>query len=390
MKVLIVSETLNEGGAEIFVLRLAKRLKSSGMDVTVLNMNAAYENQSMTKQFPEVPIVRMRIPMVKLVDKLDQWLMRLGIDFSIKYFFQSKTIKKKFTGKYDIIHTNYSRIDHLFSKLKKKTNSFKHLVGVHGDYSDQYYRAEKKERTGWLNTREKIRSITNTVNEIAVVSEEQRDFFTSIFNVSPQKIHKIYYGFESSVPVNGTGPKNHAFTIGMVARGTAQKGWQILIDAFLKLPAECRLILTGEGSYMNELKEKYKDHPGIVFTGFHSNPVELIRNFDVFVLPSLYPYESLPNSIIEALYCGKTVIASRVGEIDAMITDDQTGEKAGYTIDMTDRNKATEELFQHLFYLYQHPEQLRSFSAVAQRCFSKFHMDNCVDAYTKLYKKMLQ
>lgn len=43
MKVLIVSETLNEGGAEMFVLRLARRLKGSGTDVTVLNMNAAYE-----------------------------------------------------------------------------------------------------------------------------------------------------------------------------------------------------------------------------------------------------------------------------------------------------------------------------------------------------------
>lgn len=389
MKVLIVSETLNEGGAEIFVLRLAKRLKKTGIDVTVLNMNAAYENKAMTAQFPEVSIVRMKMPMLKLVEKIDQWLMRLGIDLSIKYFFQSKTIKKKFAGQYDIIHSNYSRIDHLFATIKKKTNAFKHLVTVHGDYSDQYYRSEKGEQTGWLNTKKKIKLIADTVDEIAVVSEEQQNFFISIFNVTPAKIHKIYYGFEPSVPGNEPIKRNDRFTIGMVARGTEQKGWQLLIDAFLKLPAECKLVLTGEGQYMNELKEKYKGQANILFTGFHPNPVELIQTFDVFVLPSLYPYESLPNSIIEALYCGKPVIASRAGEIDAMITEEKN-EKAGYTIDVTDRNKATGELYRHLFYLYQHPEQLKTFSETAQRCFNKFRMDSCANAYTELYKKMLQ
>ncbi len=388
MKVLIVSETLNEGGAEIFVLRLAKRLKRSGVDVTVLNMNAAYENKEMTAQFSEVPVIRMKMPLTRVIDKLDQWLMRLGIDLSIKYFFQSRIIKKKFAGNYDIIHTNYSRIDHLFAKVRKKTNSFKHLITVHGDYSDQYYRSEKREQTGWLDPKKKIELIADTVDEIAVVSEEQRNFFTAVFNVSSQKIHKIYYGFESTLVINDQENKNTDLTIGMVARGTAQKGWQLLIDAFLKLPSG-KLVLTGGGEYINELKEKYKDHSTISFTGFHPNPVEIIRSFDVFVLPSLYPYESLPNSIIEALYCGKPVIASRVGEIEAMITD-TTGERAGYVIDITDKNKAVEELYQHLLYLSQHPEQVKALSVIAQRCFNKFSMDVCADAYTKLYQKMLQ
>lgn len=389
MKVLIVSETLNEGGAEMFVLRLAKRLTKSGIDVTVLNMNAAYENKEMTAQFPEVTVVRMKMPLVKVVDKIDEWLMRLGIDFSFKYFFQSKTIKKKFAGQYDIIHTNYSRIDHLFAKVKKKTNSFRHLVTVHGDYSDQYYHSEKGKRTGWVNTKKKIRLIAETADEIAVVSEEQRNFFIALFNVPPEKIHKIYYGFESSLSPSDPEKKDDRFTIGMVARGTKQKGWQLLIDAFLKLPAGFKLLLAGGGKYMDELKEKYKDHSDILFTGFHPNPVELIKKFDVFVLPSQYPYESLPNSIIEALYCGKPVIASRVGEIEAMITDDATGDKAGYLIDVADASKATEELYQHLLYLSRHPEQVNAFSELAKRCFTKFRMDICADAYTKLYKKML-
>ncbi|NOT52688.1 MAG: glycosyltransferase family 4 protein [Chitinophagaceae bacterium] len=390
MKVLIVSETLNEGGAEMFVLRLARRLKGSGTDVTVLNMNAAYENRKMTAQFPEVPVIRMKMPFLKAVEKLDEWLMRLAIDFSFRYFFQSKIIKKKFAKQYDVIHTNYSRIDHLFARIKRKTDSFRHLITVHGDYSDQYYRSEKGERTGWLNVKKKIRLITDNADEIAVVSEEQRSFFTSLFNVPPQKIYKIYYGFESLSTENIPSAKSDPFTIGMVARGTGQKGWQLLIDAFLKLPPGCKLVLAGGGKYMDALKEKYKDHSNILFTGFHPNPAELIKTFDVFVLPSQYPYESLPNAIIEALYCGKPVIASRAGEIEAMITDESTGEKAGYVIDISGTSKATEELYKHLFYLSRHPEQVKAFSEVAKRCFNRFRMDICVDAYTELYKKMLQ
>jgi len=387
MKLLIVSETLYEGGAEIFVLRLARGLKRNGIDVTILNMNAAYENHKLTATFPEVPIVRMKMPLVKVLDKIDEWLMRLKIDFSVKYYFQLKTLARKYAKKYTIIQSNYSRIDLLFSKLRGSYD-FKHIVSVHGDYSDQYYRGLKKETTGWLHTPEKIKTITNAADALVVVSEEQKKFFIDLFAVPAEKIRKIYYGFEYyGKPVSPTpGPK--PFTIGMVARGTAQKGWQLMIDAFLQLPKGSKLVLIGGGDYMDRLKEQYRQETSIIFAGYQSNTIEWLQDFDVFALPSLYPFESLPNAIIEALYCGKPVIASNTGEIEAMLTDSDTGEKAGYIIDMKDQVKATDEIAEHLKYLSRHPEQLQKFSQTAKRCFEKFRLEKSVNNYLNLYEQL--
>ena len=62
MKILIVSDTLLEGGAEIFSLRLCRSLINKGVDATVLLMNAHYENRKMTSGFADINIKRLQIP----------------------------------------------------------------------------------------------------------------------------------------------------------------------------------------------------------------------------------------------------------------------------------------------------------------------------------------
>jgi glycosyltransferase involved in cell wall biosynthesis len=55
---------------------------------------------------------------------------------------------------------------------------------------------------------------------------------------------------------------------------------------------------------------------------------------DLFVLPTLFPFESLPTVIIEALSCRLPVIATWVGEIEKMLSAGPAGEKAGMLVDL--------------------------------------------------------
>src|SRR5947209_8251421 len=106
MKILIVSDTLLEGGAEIFSLRLCNSLIKKGLNASILLMNAHHENKKMTSGFSGLSIKRIRIPFPNLIEKLDHWLFRLGIDRSIKTTIQKNKIKR-FIKDYDVVHTNF-------------------------------------------------------------------------------------------------------------------------------------------------------------------------------------------------------------------------------------------------------------------------------------------
>jgi glycosyltransferase involved in cell wall biosynthesis len=389
MKILIVTETLYEGGAELFVLRLARKFRQMNIGADVLCLNAIHENKELTAAYSEIPVLRLNIPFQKLIERIDRKLLQLGIDYSIRYSLQARAVRKKYIGRYDVIHTNYIQVDHLFAKLKQKTKKFRQVVTVHGDYSAHWRNEELKKGRAWLNLKAKLEVLKQNADKWVVVSEEQKKFFFVKMNLSANKLAKIYNGFEPlSAAVESE--KGKALTIGMVSRGEAQKGWQILINAFLRMPGDCRLMLVGDSEYLRELKKKYEAHLNIIFTGFHSNPVELMEQFHVFVLPTLYPFESLPTVIIEALYCGAPVIATNVGEIEAMITDEATGEKAGMLLHMQDGKISEEQLYQFLARCYDDRQMLEQMGNLAKKMFQKFDMQKCADAYLEIYRRVLE
>src|SRR6185312_10673278 len=122
-----------------------------------------------------------------------------------------------------------------------------------------------------------------------------------------------------------------AFVFGMVSRGVSTKGWEEAIEAFMLLDKPgTHLVFIGDSDYVQDLKTKYAAQVNVHFVGFSSEPLEWINLFDVGLLPSTYPSESLPNVIVEYLRCNKPVIASDAGEIKKMIS--YMGSDAGIII----------------------------------------------------------
>lgn len=387
MKVLIVTETLNEGGAELFLLRLARGLIAAGVEVQVVSLNKRFENEEMTASFSDVPIKRFSLPFFPIIDLFDKIILRLRIDFSLRYFLQGKQLKR-LSKSFDIIHSHYIQVDHLITTFHNEI-ACRHIVTVHGDYSSQYDNYQKGKLHFWLRLDKKLRRLSQYVEHWVVLSEEQRNFLIEKMAVPLGKITKIYNGSSFCEVVVSQNKDDEIFTIGMVGRGTQQKGWQLLIDTFLRMPSDCKLVLVGGGEYLDKLKNEYANEKKIVFTGFRANPVSIMKHMDVFVLPTLYPFESLPNVVSEALQCGLPVVATDVGEIRLMITDAETGNEAGFVIRTKDQQPDAEELYSRLKYLYDHPIVRKKMSVTAIAASKKFDMKKCIASYQRLYQELL-
>jgi len=103
--------------------------------------------------------------------------------------------------------------------------------------------------------------------------------------------------------------------IGAMGRLSVEKGFDILLKAFseytLKKPA--KLLIIGEGSERGELERLAGDlgvKREVIFAGHQDNPYPLLKECDLFVLPSRY--EGFPNALLEAMALGIPVIASDV------------------------------------------------------------------------------
>ncbi len=107
------------------------------------------------------------------------------------------------------------------------------------------------------------------------------------------------------------------------------KGIKYLIESaslLLQSRNDISFLLVGEGALKEELKilcADLKIEKNVIFAGERSDIPEILSLTDIFVLPSLR--EGLPLTILEAMACGKPVIATNVGGIPEIVKDGITG-----------------------------------------------------------------
>lgn len=117
--------------------------------------------------------------------------------------------------------------------------------------------------------------------------------------------------------------------IGVAARLERVKGIDILLEALALLdPATpFRVIIAGEGPEQRALKEQaqrlHLDHK-VAFVGFRPDVRQLMRQWDLVVLPSR-SQEGLPLTAIEALAARRPLIASRVGGLPEIVRNGENG-----------------------------------------------------------------
>jgi glycosyltransferase involved in cell wall biosynthesis len=114
-----------------------------------------------------------------------------------------------------------------------------------------------------------------------------------------------------------------------VARLTQQKAQRDLVAAatlIKKVRRDVQILIVGEGELRQALQQQIEAEnveDSVNLLGFRSDVHELLRQADVFVLPSLD--EGMPISLLEAVACRVPAIVTPVGDIPKLIDDGQTG-----------------------------------------------------------------
>lgn len=108
-----------------------------------------------------------------------------------------------------------------------------------------------------------------------------------------------------------------------------EKGVGNLIEAFhivKETQSNIRLVIAGDGNWLEELKQQYKNVDSILFTDTlnHNEVMALYNVTDIFVHPSMYP-EGLPTSILEAGLMKCAIIATDRGGTIEVVQDGENG-----------------------------------------------------------------
>jgi L-malate glycosyltransferase len=117
--------------------------------------------------------------------------------------------------------------------------------------------------------------------------------------------------------------------VGNVAALVPHKGQRHLIEAaMLVLPhvPDARFVIAGEGELRPALERQIKEHhleKHVLLAGFRPDVLSLHKAFDIFVMSSIT--EGLGTSLLDAMACGKPIVATTAGGIPEVVVDRETG-----------------------------------------------------------------
>ncbi len=174
--------------------------------------------------------------------------------------------------------------------------------------------------------------------------------------------------------------------IGTVGHLANSKGQRYLLKAAQGLIREepnLGVAIVGDGELRQQLEAQAADlgiAQHVKFTGFRRDILSLLREFEIFVLPSYL--EGLGTSILDAMALGKPVVASRAGGIPETVEDGVTG------LLVPPRDAAA--LTQALRYLLQHPEVQAQFGKAGRgRVEQKFTAERMAYQTMQVYHQLI-
>ncbi|OGH59438.1 MAG: hypothetical protein A2725_01260 [Candidatus Magasanikbacteria bacterium RIFCSPHIGHO2_01_FULL_33_34] len=205
-------------------------------------------------------------------------------------------------------------------------------------------------------------------DKIIVLSDNEKETGINLLNIKKDKFVIIPVGIESNITtlnrvnainkINNTFKKNilkqDDYIIGTIANFYPTKNLSSLIEAINIVKNKLNnfhSIIIGEGEervHLEFLIKKYNLENNIHLTGFIDNAQNLLKAFNVFVLPS--KKEGIPYTIIEARINNIPIIATNVGSIYKIIDNMKTG------ILLEPEN--TQKLAEALIYAYENQKEM--------------------------------
>lgn len=358
-----------EGGVEIVVKELSKRLVQQGCFVDAYNRSGYHVSgkefdTSQHKDYKGIHIIT--IP-----------TFQNGKLNAIVYSFLA-TIRSMF-GNYDIYHYHaegpctFLWIPKMFGK--------KIVATIHGlDW----------QRSKWGGFATKVlkfgeKMAVRYADEIIVLSKNVQDYFKETYNRTTLFIPN---GIERQKKIEVQeieekwGLKKDEYIL-FLARIVPEKGVHYLLEAFSKIQTDKKLVIAGGSShtsdYMAQISEMAEKDSRVVLTHFVQGRKleELFSNAYCFVLPS--DIEGMAISLLEAMSYGNCCLVSDIPENTEVIGQCGVSFKHGNI----------EDLKNTLEHLLQNPDLVEDYRNRSQEYIcSKYSWDDVTEKTLKIYKEV--
>ena len=349
------------GGGELFPIYLANELVRAGYRASMLCNNLNDINEEILARLDA------RVPVYDAAEaKIEgpgAFLNRIGAT---------------------LVHSHFVGIDDLFFKNSNPLEDFPYVVTLHGSHQGDN-----------INIEALLFRMLRRVSCWVYLADRNLEIFEgapldyTAFKKIPNAMPADPRPFPRSREELGIDEETVVFTF--VARGVQQKGWRAAVEALKLLTRhhpglKVHVLMAGSGTKAEEAAANMVPGLPITFLGFQSCINGLYRISDVALNPTRFGGESFPLCIIQALQEGVPVIATRVGEIPAMIVRD--GERAGVLID----NIRDSPLFFHSVYQamleMMDPKRRARATQVARELRQSFDMEAMVQQYLGVYRSV--
>lgn len=356
-----------EGGVEIVVYELCKRMAARGHDVTCYNRRGNHvSGAEHTKPPKKSEYKKIKIKTVFTIDKRGIAAMTSSLSASIRAAF----------GKYDIVHYHAEGpcamlwIPKLFGKKCVATiHGLDHMRDKWGTFASWYIKMGEK-------------CAVKFADEIIVLSENNQKYFRDTYGREtifiPNGV-KHHHRHDPDETYKAYGLEKQEYIL-FLARLVPEKGVEWLIEAFKKVKTDKKLVIAGGSSdtadFEARLKKMAKDDSRIIFTGFVEGQKlkELYSNAYFYVLPSRV--EGMPLSLLEAMSYGNCCLTSDIPECADVIED------KGLTFETGN----VEELRKKLQMLCDDPETVEAYKSTAEEYIcDKYNWDDVTKMTLDIY-----
>lgn len=293
-----------EGGVEVVVAELARRMAALGHEVTCYDRSGADVMTGDAADCHERSVDGVRVVPVRTVDK--KGLAAL----SSSYFATLAAIKD---GP-DVIH--YHAEGPCVPLPLAKRAGIRTVATIHG----LDWQRAKWGRLASTYIKMGEKAAATKADGLIVLSKSAQSYFEDAYGRTatfiPNGIEK-----KRSRPANQIKDKwglDEGSYLLYLGRLVPEKRPELLIEAFKKLDTDKRLVIAGGGSdtseYEASLREAAQGGPRVLFTGFvNGEPLEeLYSNCYAYVLPS--DVEGMPMSLLEAMAYGCSCVTSDIPE----------------------------------------------------------------------------
>ncbi len=173
------------------------------------------------------------------------------------------------------------------------------------------------------NLADKVVTVSNQVKQSLIDQGVNASKLQTIYTgIDTQKfISNIDYDLREELNID-----KDTLLVGIVAVLRRAKRHKELIETFMKIDMNAKLIIVGDGpQYENIIKiiEKNNLQNRVLMLGHREDVEKILPNFDLFVLPSMH--EALGTSLLEAQSCGVPVLAFNTGGIPEALNQEKTG-----------------------------------------------------------------